>query len=268
MITSWFYSNSTLNTKQNCMHKNRGNSACKHAEFVNVWYDYARYVYGPKQHIYIIDNASPIQFKDIFDSSKEKVEFLEKDQYSYDKDIFIHVKRFDEHLNHGGGVVRATHEGFKFNVLNNLNYSINEGDSLSLNNLIQELEGFDLITTNIQDGQDGRGNVDSSNWAMRKELLTDYPTQVPNAYGYQKLSVFDSLDQSIKANGICTTQPNYQYYASVEDGPYINFRKTHNFKKLNGPVVHDVNERTLKEFVENHNDKVQSKYALEYISKL
>lgn len=268
MITTFYFGSSTQASPNSCINRSRGNIICKHAEFINIWYDYARYVYGQKQHLYIIDNASPIEFQKVFDSSKEKIEFLDEDQYSFDPNVFLHVKRFNKQLNHGGGVVRGNFEGFKFSISNNSNYYFTEADSLSLNNLIQELEGFDLITSNIEDRQDGSGNIDCSNWAVKKELLTNYPTQVLNAYGYQKLSVFDSLDQSIKENGICTTQPNYQYYSSIEDGPYINFRKTHKFKKLNGPVIHDVNERVLKEFIETYNDKVQSKRALEYVSKL
>ena len=276
MINTFYYASSNLSDKESCTHRNRGNIACKHAEFINVWLDYARYVYGPQEHIYIIDNGSPYNFKDFFDFSKENVEFLDKDQYSYNAEIFLHVKRLDGNLNHGSGVVRAFHEGFKFSVINNINYYFSEADSLSLINLKTELENYDIITTNINHGNPPHsdGCIDCSNWALRKELLTEHITQFPAAYGYQKLSVFDSLDQSIKVNGLYNGTQNdlalgtCQYTASIEAGPYKNYYGKYKMKELKGQSIHDCNGFQLIDFINTTNFSVKSKSALDYINKI
>jgi hypothetical protein len=266
MITTFYFGASTKASPNSCIYKARGNTICKHAEFINIWYDYARYIYGPKEHLYIVDNASPIEFQKAFDTSKEEIEFLNEDQYSFNPNIFIHVKRFNQQLNHGGGVVRGNWEGFKFSIANNSNYYFTESDSLSLVNLKNELIDYDIITSNIEDGVNGC--IDCSNWAVRKELLTDEVMKVKDCYGYNKLSVFDSLDQSIKNNGICTTQPNYQYYGAIEHGPYINYHQKYKMKKIQGEIIHDVDIHQLKDFILRTNDRVGSEFAKEYIRNI
>lgn len=276
MITTWFYSSSTLNTKDKCFHKNRGNSACKHAEFINIWYDFARYIYGPKEHIYIIDNGSPLMFKDHAAYFKEEIEYLNLDQYNFNPNVYVHVKRFNSNLNHGAGVVRAVYEGWKLAVENKLDYFFNESDSLSLINLIEELKGYDIITTNIEHSKspNSRGNIDCSNWGHKLYLITDHITQFSQSYGYQKLSVFDSLEQSIKINGLYNGTQNdlargtCQYTGSIEDGPYINYYGKYKMKKLEGQVIHDVNEEKLITFLNEANKLVKSNYAEYYINNL
>lgn len=263
MIITWFYATSTLDTKENCFHKNRGNSCCKHAEFINVWYDYIRYIYGKNEHIYIIDNGGPIKFQDIF-FNKEDFDVLSIDNYEYDPNKFLHVKRFDEKLNHGGGVVRATWESWKFILKNNLDLYIHEADSLCTINLHNELKGNDIITINIEHGDNGC--IDCSTWAFRKEILNE-KMLIPNCFGYSELSVFDSLDQSIKNEGICCSQPNNQYYGAVEHGPYKNFKHLR-MKRIYGDWIHDCSESQLKDFILRNNEKVASEYAIEYINKL
>jgi hypothetical protein len=240
----------------------------KHAEFINVWYDYARHVYGPKEHIYILDNGSPIPFRDSFNLNAEPIEFLETEQFTFNPEVFLHVKRYAERLIHGGGVVRGIWDTWKLAIINGLNYFFNEADSLSLVNLKDELVNADVITTDIQDGTGLHGCIDCSNWGWRKGLMAEHITQVPEAYGYQKLSVFDSLDQSIRANGICCSQPNYQYYSCIEHGPYINFRAKYKMKKITDPIIHDVPTHILQAFIEHFDSQVKSKTALEYIKKL
>ncbi len=266
MITTWFYATSTLADPLSCTNKNRGNTACKHAEFINVWYDYVRYVYGPKEHIYIIDNGSPIPFKNAW-LGQEDVEYLDVDQYSYNPNIFVHVKRFDEQLNHGAGVVRGTLEMWKMADKNNLDLLFCEADSLSLINLYKELEGNDLVTVNIEHGE--RGCIDCCNMAIRQGLLRSTITKVPEAYGYNKLSILDSLEQSVATNGYCSTQPNYQYYESVENGPYINFRDKKLKKIEDNRWIHDVGFSKLFSFLnEAARQGVQSNRSFDYISKL
>jgi hypothetical protein len=276
MITTFYFGASTQASPNSCIHKARGNTICKHAEFINIWYDYARYVYGPKEHLYIVDNASPIEFQKAFDTSKEEIEFLNEDQYSFNPNIFLHVKRFNQQLIHGAGVVRGVHEGWKFSISNNSNYYFTESDSLSLVNLKDELVDWDIITSAIEHPNPNNfgGCIDCSNWAVKRNLLTEHITEFSKSYGYKKMSVFDSLDQSIKVNGLYNGTQNdlgrgtCQYTGSIEHGPYVNYYGKYKIKKIEGPIIHDVNERTLKEFIEDHNDQVQSKYALEYISKL
>lgn len=271
MITTLFYASSTLDSPNTCHNKFRGNTCCKHAEFINVWLDYIRYVYGKQEHVYIIDNGSPYLFKDFFDFSKEDVEFLDIDQYNYNENVYVHVKRFNENLNHGGGVVRGFHEGFKFSIKNDLDFYFVEADSLSMINLKHELLDQDLVTNNIihgKNGADENGCIDTSNSAIRKELLTDHITQVPNVYGRGELTVFDSLDQSIQEHGICTTQPNYQYYGIIENGPYINYHKDYRMKKIEGDWIHDCNVPTLAHFMYRNNPVVESEYSVEYLRRL
>lgn len=265
MLITWFYSSSTLDRKGDCLNKNRGNTAMKHAEFINVWYDYARYVYGPKEHIYIIDNGSPIKFQDVFDV-KEEVDYLDENQPYYNPFVFLHVKRFNEKLNHGGGVVRATLEGWKMSTGHNFDYIFSEADSLCMVNLLDELSGQDIITSNIEHGSSGC--LDCSNWAVRKELLTEHVTIHPNAYGTGKLSVFDSLNESVKINGYQTGNVNYQYHSSIEHGPYLNFYGKYKMKKFEGDWIHDVDEFQLKSFIEYTEARVKSKSAQEYLKKL
>ena len=266
MITTFYYATSTLATPEKCLHRNRGNAACKHAEFINVWYDYVRHIYGPSEHIYIVDNASPIPFQEAFDMSKEAVEFLEPDQYTYNPNVFIHVKRFNEHLNHGGGVVRAVWEGFKFSLANKQNYYFTEADSLSLVNLHEELENADIVTSNIEHGSEGC--IDCSNWAFRYELLTDYKMNVPSCYGYQTLSVFDALNESIEVNGICSTQPNNQYYGCIEHGPYANYHGKCVMKQIPKKWIHDCDEQRLIEFINITNPLIKSSAAQNYAQRL
>lgn len=75
MITTLFYASSTLDSPNTCHNKFRGNTCCKHAEFINVLLDYIRYVYGKQEHVYIIDNGSPYLFKDFSISLKKMLSF-------------------------------------------------------------------------------------------------------------------------------------------------------------------------------------------------
>ena len=266
MISTLYYASSTLDSPSTCHHMHRGNACCKHAEFINVWLDYIRHVYGKEEHVYIIDNGSPYPFKDFFDFSKEDVEFLDVDQYNYDDNTYVHVKRFDDGLTHGGGVVRGFHEGFKFSIENDLDFYFVEADSLSMINLKDELADQDLITNNIIHGPNGA--IDTSNSAIRKELLTEHITQVPNVYGCGELTVFESLDQSIKKHGICNEKYNLQYYGIIENGPYINYHKDYRMKKIEGDWIHDCNMPTLVNFIGRNNPSVQSDYSIEYLRRL
>ena len=265
MITTLFYASSTLVSPGTCNNMTRGNSCCKHAEFINVWYDYVRYVYGPKEHLFIIDNGSPYVFKEYFRKS-DKVEYLDVDQYNYDPNVYIHVKRFDDSLTHGGGVVRGFHEGFKFAIKNDLDFYFAEADSLSIVNLKKELEGYSVVTSNVINGPNGA--IDMSNSAIRLGLLRDHVTKVPEVYGSGTLTVFESLDQSIRRYGVCQDTHNLQYYGIIENGPYINYHKDYEIKKIDGNWIHDCNPSTLMNFINTTNQLVKSDDAIKYLERL
>ncbi len=118
--------------------------ACKSIEMSHLLYLYIRYYFGSDEHIYFSDGCCPLGIEYLTEFLPEKYEFIDKNSYTYNKDIKVHIKRFDELVIQEQGVNRRIVDFLKFAYLNNLDYLAIDMDSLIAYNLYEDFNGYDF----------------------------------------------------------------------------------------------------------------------------
>lgn len=151
MICTSFYSNINFSSNDSIypdiMH--RGNRACKYFEFFILWYLYIRNFLPKDEHIYILDNGSPIKIEEFLKFLNEDYEFIDENSYEYDKEVKIHIKQFKNRLIHRFGATRMLVEFLKMSYFNKQDFVMIESDSLVAYDVINDFEKKDFVVPRI-----------------------------------------------------------------------------------------------------------------------
>ena len=181
MIVVPFFYNTSIYGNEKPITNNRGNSACKYLEFFALNYAYIRHFLPKNEHLFILDNGSPINILDFLEKFvSEPYEIIKSNVYTISNLCKLHIKRFDNILKVGTGnsecgVVRMLTEFLKICYFNKENFLLIEGDCLISYNLLDDCKNNDFVTYFIR-------------WIGRS--ISMYTTFV----SYKNLSFFDQFE--------------------------------------------------------------------------
>jgi hypothetical protein len=100
----------------------------------------------------MIDNASPISSDNFLKWLPEPYETLDKDSFSYNPNVKIHVKKYPNRLSHRFGATRLWTDFMIFSYANYLDYIVIEGDALIAYNILEDFKGFEFVAKTIHHG--------------------------------------------------------------------------------------------------------------------
>ena len=114
-----------------------------------LWYFYIRNFFGPDCDILIIDQNSDYSIQEFLNRVKEPYDISDVKDFSYDKNLKLHIKQFHTKRLICGGCKRMYHYCYKFCHFNNLDFFFVENDCIVARNLLEECRNIDFATNNI-----------------------------------------------------------------------------------------------------------------------
>ena len=170
MILVSYYSDYSINDI-NSKDENGRFLACKSIEMSRLIYLYIRNYISENEHIYFLDNASPIDPVFLYSFFKEEYEEMASDCYKINKKYRIHFKSFSNKLAFGRGWHRRVFDFLKIAYFNDEDFLMFDMDSLCAYDILLDFKFIDFGAYQIN--LEGR-SCNSFITYISKKRLHDY----------------------------------------------------------------------------------------------
>jgi hypothetical protein len=212
----------------------RGQSACKYIEIFYLWYLNIRKYLPDDYHIFLTDNASPINIDWMLKLIHEPIDLLNEDDMELDFEKKIHIKRFNNILPHSQGWNRMFIDWMQICYLNNLDLFFISTDALIVYNIDEDIKDIELLTNK------DRGIIEQDIIYINKKILANKFFNFANVFEY--------------AEWLKKQDHNTIHCGATEGGMTKIARELCNsqkVKQMSRPdlFIHDVGPKELKDFL-------------------
>lgn len=149
MIISSFHRAYSFDSSREDKYSYHTFSLRKTLEFSYLWYLYMRTFLGKDIDILLIDQGSDYPIESFLEKTGEKYSITSINDYSFDKNVKLHVKKFEQKCLFLKGVKRLYQYMFRFCYYNNIDFFYIENDCLVAKDVFTLSQPYDFMTNTI-----------------------------------------------------------------------------------------------------------------------